>query len=187
MNKTRIRRDTEDFKDYLNGIRHSWLKTMCILGFTLTPLFLALDYFMIHEGRLANFAIYRGAVTFLVLAQYAVLRSTKPSKYAPFHGYLFSLLLGIMISTMTHELGGLDSSYYAGLNLVMIAVIVLIPWGFSHAVINALLIIGSYLSVNFLFPIPFHYNILVNNLYFLFSSAVIAVAINRVHFGLIRK
>jgi len=61
-----------------------------------------------------------------------------------------------MISLMTQELGGFDSSYYAGLNLVMIAVIVLIPWEFDHAIINSLLIIVSYLSLNLFFPSPFH-------------------------------
>ncbi|XDD51653.1 ATP-binding protein [Leptospira sp. WS92.C1] len=179
--------DLDNFKTYLDDIRHSWLKTLCILGFTLIPLFIALDYFMIPEERFKNFVFYRTIATILILIQYSILCLTKSSRYAQLHGYFFSLIVGLMISLMTLELGGFDSSYYAGLNLAMIAVIVLIPWGFDHAVINSLLIIGSYLSLNFIFPNSFHNNILVNNLYFLSSSAVIAISINRVHFQLIRK
>ncbi|EMJ96016.1 ATP-binding protein [Leptospira alstonii] len=179
--------DVENFRTYLADIRHSWLKTLCILGFTLIPLFIALDYFMIPADRFKNFVFYRTIATILILIQYLILRLTKPSGYASLHGYFFSIVVGLMISLMTLELGGFDSSYYAGLNLVMIAVIVLIPWDFDHAVINSLLIIGSYLCLNFFFPNSFHYNILVNNLYFLSSSAVIAISINRVHFQLIRK
>ncbi|MDH4198980.1 MAG: Hpt domain-containing protein [Spirochaetia bacterium] len=179
--------DTDDFKEYLNDIRHSWLKTLTVLGFVLIPLFLVLDYFMIPPEWLKNFAFWRALITCLLVLQYGLLRITKPSRYAPLHGYFIASAVGLMISWMTQELGGFDSSYYAGLNLVTIAVIVLIPWGFDHAVINALIISGSYLGLNFIFPNPFHRNILVNNLYFLASTAVIAVAINRVHFQLIRK
>jgi HPt (histidine-containing phosphotransfer) domain-containing protein len=179
--------DSPDFKLYLDDIRHSWLKTLAILGFTLIPLFLVLDYFMLPGERFENFVIYRSVVTVLVIAQYLVLRVTKPSRYAPIQGYYFSIIVGVMISWMTHELGGFDSSYYAGLNLVMIAVVVLIPWGFVHALVNSLLIVGSYLSINLLFALPFQIDIAVNNIYFLSATAVIAVAINRVHFYLIRK
>ncbi len=179
--------EERDFEGYMDEIRHGWLKTLCALGFTLIPVFYVLDYFMIPGGNLGNFAIYRGVVTCAVLLQYLLLRKTQPSEFAPLHGYFFSVTTGLMISQMTHELGGFDSTYYAGLNLVMIAVIVLIPWGFFHAVMNALLAIGTYLFVNLVFSSPFHWNILGNNLYFLVSSAVIAVAINRVHFQLIRK
>src|SRR5688572_15840263 len=126
--------DTTAFKDYLDGIRHSWLKTLCILGSVLIPLFLVLDYFMIPADKLKSFAVYRGAVTVLIAIEYFLLRMTRASRYAPLHGFFFSLTVGVMISIMTQELGGFDSSYYAALNLVMIAVIVLIPWEFEHAV-----------------------------------------------------
>jgi signal transduction histidine kinase len=179
--------DTEDFKRYLDEIRHNWLKTLSVLGFTLIPMFLVLDYFMIPAQQFSNFAIYRGIGTLLILSQYILLRLTKPSPYTLFHGFFFSLVAGIMISLMTHQLGGFDSSYYAGLNLVMIAVIVLIPGGFIQATVNALLVIGSYLGLNLFLPNPSHFKIVINNLYFLSSTAVIAVAINRVHFHLIRK
>ncbi|HRG77285.1 MAG TPA: ATP-binding protein [Leptospiraceae bacterium] len=179
--------DTHEFKYYLEEIRHNWLKTLSVLGFTLIPLFLVLDYFMIPNELFGNFAFYRSIVTVLILSQYILLRFTKPSPYTLFHGYFFSLVAGIMISLMTHKLGGFDSSYYAGLNLVMIAVIVLIPGGFVQATINAMLVIGSYLALNLFLPNPSHLKIVINNLYFLSSTAVIAVAINRVHFHLIRK
>jgi signal transduction histidine kinase len=179
--------DTEDFKQYLEEIRHNWLKTLSVLGFTLIPLFLVLDYFMIPEDLFINFAFYRGIVTVLILSQYIILRFTKPSPLTLLHGYFFSLVAGIMISLMTHKLGGFDSSYYAGLNLVMIAVIVLIPGGFAQATVNALIVIGSYVGLNLLLPNPSHFKIVINNLYFLSSTAFIAVAINRVHFHLIRK
>jgi|JI10StandDraft_1071094.scaffolds.fasta_scaffold07554_13 hypothetical protein len=77
--------DTEDFKRYLDEIRHNWLKTLSVLGFTLIPMFLVLDYFMIPAQQFSNFAIYRGIGTFLILSQYILLRLTKPS---PIHFFM---------------------------------------------------------------------------------------------------
>ncbi|MCE9499168.1 MAG: Hpt domain-containing protein [Leptospira sp.] len=179
--------DVQEFDSYLEEIRHNWLKTLTAVGFILIPIFLALDYFMIPATKIPSFATYRGVVTILLLIQHFILRYTKPSAYSTFHGYFFSIAVGIMISLMTKELGGFDSSYYAGLNLVMFASIVMVPWGFANAVINALLVIGSYLFFNIIFPNPFTNSILLNNIYFLSSTAVIAVAINRVQSGLIWK
>jgi len=184
-NKTAI--ETEDFKIYLNDLRHDWLKVLTILGFTLTPVFLLLDYFMIPHEKFLSFTYSRSTITLLLFLQYIFLRKTQASRCTPFHGYFISLLMGLMISWMTYELGGFDSSYYAGLNLVMIAVVILIPWGFDHAVINALIIMGSYFFINTVFPTLYRPDNFINNSYFLSATAIISVSISRVHFQLIRK
>ena len=51
---------------------------------------------------------------------------------------------------MTVDLGGFNSRYYAGLNLVIIGVNLLMPWRALHAAINSMIIIGLYLLFNIL-------------------------------------
>jgi serine phosphatase RsbU (regulator of sigma subunit) len=88
---------------------------------------------------------------------------------------------------MTHDLGGFDSTYYAGLNLVMIAVCLLLPWEPVHSALNAALIVLMYVGINALSGNPFRAASVVNNLYFMLGTAVIAVSINYVKQRLIRE
>ncbi len=175
-----------EFEEYMQSIVHAWSKTLAALGFTLVPLFFALDAVMMPRQLLRQFGVYRLLTTTIVFAQYFVLHYTKPSKYSRLHGYFFSCVVGGMIAWMTHDLGGFDSTYYAGLNLVLIAVNVLLPWAVVNSTINSLILIAMYVAINVAFRQPFHVANLINNLYFLSSTAVIAVSINYVKHNLIR-
>jgi len=179
--------DANAFDEYLQSIVHAWSKTLALLGFSLIPLFFVLDAVMLPRELLPRFGLYRLVVTLIVAGQYTLLRFTHPSRYSPLHGYFFSVVAGGMICLMTGDLGGFDSTYYAGLNLVMIAVNLLLPWRVGNSVINSLLLIGMYVALNVLSPQPFATPNLINNLYFMSSTAVIAVSINHVKHTLIRK
>ena len=136
--------DADDFENYLNGIIHDWLKTLTALAFTLVPIFFILDYFTMPKELLARFGVYRLASTLIVLIQYLIVRQTSPSKLSYIHGYLVSINVGGIISLMTVDLGGFTSSYYAGLNLVIIGVNLLLPWKAIHSAANSLIIIFMY-------------------------------------------
>lgn len=179
-----------NFKDYQTGLLHSWLKTLTILGMTLVPIFFILDIFMIPKQSidlLPMFGMYRGVSTAIVILQFIIIRHTKPSKLSFLHGYIFMLIVGIAIILMTIDLGGFNSSYYAGLNLVIIAINLLLPWEFYHSAINGSIIIILYVAFNFIADQPFlDYN-LINNLYFMSSTVIIAASINHVKYLLIQK
>ncbi|HNJ03086.1 MAG TPA: SpoIIE family protein phosphatase, partial [Leptospiraceae bacterium] len=179
-----------EFRPYLNAIIHSWLKIMTALGYTLVPLFFVLDIFVIpkeHSDLLPRFAIYRAIVTAFIIAQSIVIHRTKPSNYSFIHGYVFTVSVSMVIVMMTRDLGGFNAPYYAGLNLVIIAANMLMPWHAKHSAINGLLTVGMYVLVNSFFGGPFTWNILINNLYFLFGTVIIVAAINFVKHNLIKK
>lgn len=180
-----LQADALKFHEYLSDIHHRRLLVLVKLAVLMVPLFWVLDLFMIPAAKLQQFAIYRAAATVLLSLQYLVLKRTPLSVSAPVHGYFFCILLAVMISLMTRDLGGFESGYYAGLNLVLIAVIALIPWSSFHATLYALVIIGSYLGVNL--GGFYRSNTFVNNVYFLLVTGIIAIAINRVHFQLIHR
>jgi len=176
-----------DFNIYLNDIIHDWLKTLTTLGYTLVPLFFLLDYFTMPSGLLTKFGIYRLISTLVCLIQYYIIRHTKPSIYSYYHGYLVSLNIGGIIALMTVDLGGFNSSYYAGLNLVIIAVNLLLPWKSIHSAINSIIIILLYIVLNLLGDTNYDPGKLANNLFFMSSTAIIAVSINHVKYTLIKK
>lgn len=181
--------EPQTLEAYLIALVHGWCRTLTILGFTLIPAFYVLDMFMMPRELLSRFAIYRFVTTAIVLGQFFVVRYTRPSSKSVLHGYFFSLIVGAMIAAMTTDLGGFHSTYYAGLNLVMIAVNLLLPWRPIHTALTSVLTIGLYVVLNLVVAQtqPLSTALLVNNLYFLTSTAIIAVSINAVKHRLIVK
>lgn len=145
---------TDDFVNYQLGIMHDWLRTLTSLAVALVPLFIILDVFMMPPALLSRFAVYRLTSTLLVLAQFFIVRTTGPSHWSYVHGYLISAQVGGIIALMTVDLGGFNSSYYAGLNLVVIGVNLLMPWKAKHTALNCLLILAMYTGSTFFRRIP---------------------------------
>lgn len=179
--------DAHQFEDYLNRIIHEWLLTLTALAFTLVPIFFLLDYFTMPQNLIARFGTYRLISTILALAQYFMIRNSKPSLASYYHGYFVSINVGGAIALMTVDLGGFNSSYYAGLNLVIIGVNLLLPWKAIHSAANAFIIIFMYLFLNIISGNDYNFSILTSNLFFLCSTAVIAVSINHVKYRLVKK
>jgi sigma-B regulation protein RsbU (phosphoserine phosphatase) len=188
MNKQREKfLDATDFDEYLQLVTHDWLRTLTVLGFTLIPIFFILDYFMLPRENLLRFGTYRVVVTGVILLQSLFIKLTRASPYSILHGYFFSAVATLMIALMTVDLGGFSSSYYAGINLVIIATMLLIPWRLVHSIANVVLIISIYVAINLIFPKPVTEQILVNNLYFMISTGVISISINFVQFRLTQR
>jgi serine phosphatase RsbU (regulator of sigma subunit) len=175
------------FLRYQDGLVHEWLRTVLAIGFTLVPLFFVLDLLTVPSELLPRFAIYRGVSTGFCLALFGFLRRSHPRGHSFVYGYATAVVVGGAIVLMTVELGGFDARYYAGLNLVIAAINLLLPWRPIHSALNGALIIAMYLVANALFGGPFEVGILVSNLYFMVASVVIAVAITWVRLELIRK
>ncbi len=179
--------EEQDFDLYLNSIIHEWLKTLTTLAYILVPMFFFLDYFLMPPELLPKFGVYRLISTIIVVIQFFIIRNTKPSNLSYFHGYFIAINVGGIIALMTIDLGGFNSSYYAGLNLVIIGVILLIPWRVIHSTINSLMVISMYLLFNFIAAKDYSPSILINNLFFMTATAIMAVSINYVKHKLVKK
>jgi len=179
--------DSGGFENYLNEIIHEWLHTLTPIAFILVPLFFFLDYYTMPTELLQRIGIYRLISTLIIIVQYVIIRKTKPSKYSYIHAYIVSLNIGGIIAQMTVDLGGFDSRYYAGLILVIMGVNLLMPWKAFHTAVNSVVIIGLYVFLNLAAGQDYTTLILVNNLFFLVSTAVLAASINHVRHRLVEK
>ena len=88
---------------------------------------------------------------------------------------------------MTVILGGFNSSYYAGLTLVIMGVNLWMPWKALHSAINSIIIIGMYIFFNVIAGHEYVPSIFINNLFFLCATAIIAVCINHVKHKLVEQ
>ena len=174
------------YEDYRDALVHSWSQTLAVLAFTLNPAFLILDAFIMPAELMGRFAIYRGIVTGAVLAIYFVLRRTPSGWWSILPGYVTTALFATEITWMTVLLGGFDSAYYAGLNLVVVGVSGLLPWRAVHSAANGLLVLAVYTTLNVLYGGPYDEHALVSNLFFLGSTVIVGVAISAVRHRLIQ-
>jgi|GEM_PF-1461529 len=183
--------ETEEFKvkfeEYLNGLIHTSARVFSIVAAFLIPVFIVLDYFIVPRDLIGWFAVYRFTVTPLMILQFLVIRYTKPGPKSLLHAYFASYVIAGMIILMTVALGGFDSSYYAGLNLVLIAANLMIPLKPVHLFINSTIIIIGYAVSNLVWGGPFLVINFINNLYFLSSTIVITLAISYLRFNLLKQ
>jgi len=179
--------EASDFNAYRDAIIHQWLRVLTVMAMILVPLFFLLDLFMVPTSLLPRYAFFRAVSTLLAIGQAIMVRLTKPGKWAFLQGYLMSLQVGGIIALMTVDLGGFGSGYYAGLNLVIIGVNLLMPWKALHTGINSLMILAFYLCFNIIAGSPIQPASLINNLFFLMATGILAVAINHVRYQLITK
>jgi sigma-B regulation protein RsbU (phosphoserine phosphatase) len=179
-----VRARSRRFGKYHDALLHRWCGTAAMLGAVLVPLFLLLDWVTLPAAIFERFVRYRALVTAALAVQLTIIRITRPTRFSFLHGYLFTFLVGGAISWMTVELGGFDSAYYAGVNLV-IATNLVLPWRPLHATINSLTTVLGYVVLNAVFGGPFHAAALLNNLFFIGTTAFISVVTARAKYRLI--
>ena len=81
-----------------------------------------------------------------------------------------------MILWMIYTANDPESPYYAGLNIILVAVGLLSPWTYRQNLISASLVVVMYVAVGLAMPQSQPVNFLINNTTFLLLTAVIVVA-----------
>jgi serine phosphatase RsbU (regulator of sigma subunit) len=178
--------EAPDFARAQQALIHRWCGTAAMLGALVVPLFLLLDFVTLPAHTFERFLKLRAGLTAVLAIQLVVIRLTKPGRLSLLHGYFFTLVVGGVLSYMTARLGGFDSAYYASLNLV-VAANLLLPWRPLHAAINGLLTVLGYVVVNVSLGGPFHSAALLNNLFFLLAGMVVMIIAAEVRYRLLEK
>ncbi len=93
--------------------------------------------------------------------------------------YVFPLL---MILWMIYYIKDPISPYYAGLNIVLLAVGLMSPWTYFQNLLTAFLTLLFYCLIAFDINSNDHINYIINNLTFLFLTAVIVVVVSYANF-----
>ncbi|MCB1192260.1 MAG: serine/threonine-protein phosphatase [Leptospiraceae bacterium] len=175
------------FDDFILSLEHKWLKIILILGITLVPLFGLLDLIIMPQEKLRLFLSLRFLVSGILILQLLLVLKFEWKRTIKLHAYFFTFLVGILISFMTTHLGGFESSYYAGLNLVLIAVNFFLPWGALYIGYSGLIVIAGYVGLNLVTDTNWEMKSLINNMFFMCATVIIAATIGHHKFKLIRS
>lgn len=162
------------FREHLRGVNAVQVRVFCVLAFTLVPLFSFLDYFTAPH-YFWTFVLIRSACATLVFFLFLFSFTLLGKRYINILGAAAPLLVGGAISLMIRYLGGYESSYYAGLNLVMLGVAMLYVWDVRVTAVTCLIIYSSYIIPILVYDQIRHPEIFVNNNAFLLSTMLIAL------------
>lgn len=147
----------------------------CILALVLVPLFWGLDW-VVYPDQAYSFGLARLLCAVGVTVTWVLLATALGRRWIRFLGIAWALCPGVAISWMVYASEGADSPYYAGLNLVMIIVSLLMPWTAIEVVALCSLTIAMYIiaCLGHAGGQP-SWQALMTNLYFMLSTATICV------------
>lgn len=178
-NKTEVIQDPkiiQAFQEYDRKVRIDTIKLFCWLIFTLMPAGFTLDYFVYPE-RVFEFLKMRLLCSAVTAVIWVLVQTPFGLKYYRVLGIILPLLPCFFISWMIQSTEGVSSTYYAGLNLVILAIGMVCPWTYLENLMEGLLIMAMYVVACLLHPLPIqNFGILFNNMYFLILTDIIVVA-----------
>ena len=153
------------------------LKIGLLLTFVGIPSGAVLDLYVYPE-YFQTFLKIRLFSTVLAISLYALVFTSYGIKNVRLYSYLWGYLVNGYIATMIFASSGANSSYYAGLNLVILAVAIMFPWSYKEVLgfcfgTDILYLFACGMN-QMVFGNPIEASIFVNNLYFLFIVQLIA-------------
>ena len=165
------------FKKYENSVsiptarRATLIVGAFVLGGTL------MDWQVFHDQTWL-FLLIRSVCTLVLVGIYIILGSWPTTRHLNLISYGIALPPIITICTMIVATGGEKSTYYAGLNLVLVGLSMLWRWSFWNSLVIVLICLGSYYLSVHLTPGNLSLPSLINNSWFLLVTSVFVVAGN---------
>ncbi|MFH1076204.1 MAG: hypothetical protein V1753_05090, partial [Pseudomonadota bacterium] len=164
----------EKYKEYLRQYALGLARVACLLIVILVPLFCILDY-CLYPAIFFKLALVRLACIVIVLLLFLFTFTPQGKRYGSSVEMAAILVAALSISIMIRFVGGYNSPYYAGLNLLIIGVAVFVPWGVKESIVTCLIIYASYAIPIEVWDKIENPGILINNNIFLLSTMTIAI------------
>jgi signal transduction histidine kinase len=154
-------------------------KVGCLLVVFLMPAGSLLDYF-VYPQLLGWFFVLRMGASLAAAAIFASLFTEIGKRSVPWMGVVVPLIPVVSIAGMIAVQEGFASPYYAGLNLVLLAVGAVLHWTVRESVIACLLVIVIYVAaglahIGLFGGEPVDAKVLFNNFYFIALMDIIVV------------
>jgi signal transduction histidine kinase len=162
------------FEDYNKLERRRLFKIICWVAIVAMPAGISLDM-QVYPKQVHYFLELRLLCSALV----GLLFGLFYSRWGLRHDRLLFLILPMMplgaITWMIYATEGAVSPYYAGLNVVLVAFCLLVPWTYQETLIVCIATLVIYVAACVGHGSEYFGGIFFNNLYFLFLTATFAV------------
>jgi signal transduction histidine kinase len=149
-------------------------KVGCLLAIALMPAGTFLMDFFVYDSKIKDFFQLRLISALLTVIVLALLFTRHSQKYYRALRMAWYWIPMIFIACMIYAAKDPGAPYYAGFNLVLLTVGVVLPWTYREILATAVLVILVYLGISLISGWGFH-KMLANNLFFIGCTALIVV------------
>jgi two-component system, sensor histidine kinase PhcS len=174
---------SSQYSDYESKVTAQHLQVGCWLIVFLMPAGVILDYFM-YPDQLRFFLQLRVACSILALLGWVLYKTSMGQGHPQTLGLVLAMLPVFFMSWMIYDIGEPNSPYYAGLNLVLVSMALVLRWEVRLSLIAFVLVISMYLAATIPHVSAKGFTGLFNSLYFLTLTGVIVIFGSRVYRGL---
>lgn len=136
------------YKEKALSYRLTESKIGCIVALILIPAGISLDY-IVYPDFFEKFFLLRLTCDFAIVLIYALHFTRTGKRYIKLLTFMWLTSIQVMICYMIYIGGGYDSTYYAGLNLTVLAVGILLPTSVFEALLFFFVTILLYLTACF--------------------------------------
>jgi signal transduction histidine kinase len=164
------------FQEYERPLRVRNYKLGAVLAGFFMPAGATLDYFTHGWDTMVALLPNRIICALLLGAIWMALHLHPNTRNYRLLGFCVAFLPLLSISWMIYDLGGPSSTYYAGLNLIMVGSAILLRWTLADSVIIVVLTFVTYFLVCLVRWNPGEGGVFFNNLYFLLVTGVFLIA-----------
>jgi two-component system, sensor histidine kinase PhcS len=171
------------YADYERRIYIRHLEVGCYLVMTLMPLGVVLDFF-VYPQKVGYFFKLRLLSAVLGGVVWLVLQTGLRERFHRYLSLVLALLPAFFICWMIYDTEGVTSTYYAGLNLILLAVALVMRWSADLNIAASGLVISMYLGACLLHGSLVdrqQLGVLINNLYFITLTAIIVAVSGWIH------
>src|ERR1700683_5208780 len=166
-----------EYAEYDRGVRLSNVRIASFLVIVLMPFGAILDWFVYPQFLLPLFGLRR-LCSLLTGIAWLLLESRWQKQVYPYLIHAWYLLPTVAISLMIAASEGVVSPYYAGLNLVILAVSAVMQTSLKESLFTLGAIFGLYFGACLLHDSVGRASAVFGNLYFLIVTALIVLAGN---------
>jgi signal transduction histidine kinase len=165
------------FLDNERQVRINTGKLACALVVVLMPFGVLLDA-AVYPDKVEYFFILRLLCSVLVAIVWLLHRTAWGKNHYEALGLPIVMLPAFFIALMIFLTDGTSSPYYAGLNLILLAVSAVGHWSFRDTMISVTTVIFMYFCASYANTTDFNFRNFFNNVYFLVLTGIIVVTGN---------
>lgn len=150
------------------------------------PIFIPLD-FLVYPKAAITFVWIRFSVVALSIAVHFIMRLPYPQKHARYFGMFAYLYCTLSIVLMVHLVDGYASPYYAGINLVLIAFLFILPMNVGETAMVCVVVYLAYILPTAFSDTVIDQGVFSANNFFLISTMGLVVISSYLATGMRRK
>ncbi|MFN8007476.1 MAG: GAF domain-containing protein [Terriglobia bacterium] len=166
----------QSFREHTRVLFDERLRVFCYFGVALLMLVGGLDLFIVKRELLPAYLSIRAATALILVGIVFFVYPALGRRFVRLWGMVGSLLVAFCLSISFSLLGESSAPYYAGLNLLILGVTLIMPFTFPEAALALSLVYAAYFLPLWIQQQSYSFNAFVNNHFLVIGTILVALA-----------